>query len=95
MLSLGSGKPNCDIRVRLWLGLVVVIFLIKLDWCERPGALHFVEPDPELPTILQNRGTGTCIGLKCSAVGRTLMRQGSVLGFTANRVWLVSRLYIF
>ena len=34
-------------------------------------------------------------GLKCSAVGRTLIRQGSVLGFSANRVWLVSRLYIF
>ena len=32
-------------------------------------------------------------GLRCSAVDRTLIRQGSVLGFSANRVWLVSRFY--
>ena len=32
--------------------------------------------------------------LRCSAVGRTVIRQGSVLGFSANRVWLVSRFYI-
>ena len=34
-------------------------------------------------------------GLRCSAVGQTLIRQESVLGFSANRVWLVSRFYIF
>ena len=34
-------------------------------------------------------------GLRCSAVGRTLIGQGSVLLFNANRVWLVSRFYIF
>ena len=34
-------------------------------------------------------------GLRCSAVGRTLVRQGSVLGFSANRVWLVSRFYFY
>ena len=34
-------------------------------------------------------------GLGCLAVGLTLIRHGSVLGFSANRVWLVSRFYIF
>ena len=33
--------------------------------------------------------------LRFSAVGRILIRQGSVLGFSANRVWLVSRFYTF
>ena len=34
-------------------------------------------------------------GLGCSTVGLTLIGQGSVLGFSANRVWFVSRFYIF
>ena len=34
-------------------------------------------------------------GLRCSAVGRTLVRQRSVLWFSANRVWLVSRFHIY
>ena len=35
------------------------------------------------------------IGLRCSAVDRTLIRQESVfvLGFSANRMWLVSRFF--
>ena len=33
-------------------------------------------------------------GLRCSSVGRNLIRQGSVWEFNANRVWLVSRFYI-
>ena len=32
--------------------------------------------------------------IRCWNIERNLIRQGSVLGFSANRVWLVSRFYI-